>query len=117
MVALGSKVTGAMTNNRALLAQLFSASKRAGETLWELPLPREYREMIKSSFADLKNIGKPGEAGTIIGGLFLQEFVDDTPWVHLDIAGTAWTDSDTPTCPKGGTGALVRTLVEYLKAL
>ncbi len=117
VVALGSKVTGAMTNNRALLAQLFSASKRAGETLWELPLPREYREMIKSSFADLKNIGKPGEAGTIIGGLFLQEFVDDTPWVHLDIAGTAWTDSDTPTCPKGGTGALVRTLVEYLKAL
>lgn len=117
VVALGSKISGAMTNNRALLAAVQAAARRAGETLCELPLHREYRDHLKSSFADLKNIGKPGEAGTIIGGLFLAEFVDETPWLHLDIAGTSWTDADTPLCPRGGTGAMVPTLLEYLRSL
>ncbi len=118
VVALGSKVTGAMTNNPALLGRVLAASRKTAETTWELPLPKDYRDNIKSSVADIQNIGKPkGEAGSIIAGLFLKEFVDATPWVHLDIAGTAWTDGGSSYCPKGGTGAYVRTILEYLGAL
>ncbi|MEK7656666.1 MAG: M17 family metallopeptidase, partial [Elusimicrobiota bacterium] len=117
LIALGSSVTGAMTNDKALLARLSSASRLADEPLWELPLPKEYEENIKGKIADLQNIGKVrGEAGTLIGGLFLREFVGSVPWVHLDIAGTAWTDSEKPYCPAGGTGAPVRTVLEYLSA-
>ena len=115
VTALGSKVTGAMTNNRRLLAQILAASERTGEAICELPLVRDYREQIKSPIADLQNIGKVrGEAGSIIGGLFLEEFVDGRPWVHFDIAGTAWNDSPSHYCPQGGTGSMVRTLLELL---
>jgi leucyl aminopeptidase len=118
VTALGSQVAGAMSNNPPLLKAVSAAAGRADEPICELPLVRDYKENIKSSIADLQNIGKArGEAGSIIGGLFLEEFVDGKPWVHLDIAGTAWADHDRPCCPKGGTGAGVRTLIEYLAAL
>ena len=118
LIALGGRVTAAMANDRALLARVQAAAKKADEALWELPLFAEYKEHIKSSVADLRNISKVrGEAGTIIGGLFLQEFVGDTPWVHLDIAGPAWTHSDTEYCHAGGTGAMVRTTLDYLASL
>src|SRR3989338_7938640 len=115
VTALGSKVTAAMTNDKALLRQLLAAAAKTDENFCELPLVRDYKEQIKSSIADLQNIGKArSEAGSIIGGLFLEEFVDGKPWVHLDIAGTAWNDSASSYCPVGGTGSVVRTILEYL---
>ncbi|MBI4348046.1 MAG: leucyl aminopeptidase [Elusimicrobia bacterium] len=118
LVALGSNVTAAMTNDKALLGRYGAAAKRAGEDVWELPLVKEYKDRIKSAVADLRNISKVRvEAGTIIGGLFLQEFVDGRPWVHFDIAGPAWANGDGPYCPEGGTGALVRATLEYLGGL
>lgn len=113
-VALGDSVAGAMTNNKPLLTRLMAASRKANEPVWELPLVREYRSQLKSGVADLKNIGRPRKAGSIIGGLFLREFAGDVPWVHLDIAGTAWSDRAQPYCPAGGTGSMVRTLLEFL---
>jgi leucyl aminopeptidase len=118
VTALGSQVTGAMTNNKGLLNQILAAAAKTEEAFCELPLYADYRENIKSPIADLQNIGKVrGEAGSIIGGLFLQEFVDGKPWVHLDIAGTAWSDHPSAYCPAGGTGSVVRTLLEYLASL
>ena len=88
--------------------------RATGERLWQLPLAREYRDDIKSPIADLKNVG--GDAGTIIGALFLGEFVDGVPWAHLDIAGPAFADKELPLAPRGATGYGVRLLVEYLRA-
>ncbi len=118
VVALGSKVTGLMGNDRRLVAQISGAAKRADEPVCELPLVADYKENIKGNIAELLNISKvKGEAGSIIAGLFLQEFVDGRPWVHLDIAGTAFWSGDGPYGPKGGTGQPVRTLLEWLAAL
>jgi leucyl aminopeptidase len=118
VIALGHRIAAIMTNTPALAEALKVASERSGEKFWELPLEKEYQPDVKSKIADVQNIGKRrGEAGTIIGGLFLQEFVDDRPWAHLDIAGPSWTDSDQPYCPTGGTGHPVRTLLHYLESL
>jgi leucyl aminopeptidase len=118
VVALGHLVSAVMTNRPALAEAIVAAGEQTGEKFWQLPLVKEYKKDIKSKIADLKNIGsRRGEAGTIIGGLFLQEFVDDQPWVHLDIAGPSWTDSDQPYCPTGGTGHPVRTILHYLETL
>lgn len=117
MVALGEGIAGLMTNNATLGEKLKSASKISGEPLWELPLPPEYRELTLSKFADVKNIaGKYG--GAITAGLFLKEFVGDTPWAHLDIAGPAFAERENvPYIPLGGTGFGVRTLIHFLKKL
>jgi leucyl aminopeptidase len=118
IVALGGLVTGAMTNDAKLLEQVKKATDAEGEPIWELPLVKEYREDIKSKIADMKNIGSAGKAGSIIGGLFLQEFVGETPWVHLDIAGPAWMDGEVSSIPyltNGGTGLMVRSLLTLLK--
>ena len=119
VVALGSKVAGAMGNDRRLMAQMLAAGKRADEAFCELPLVEEYKENIKGNIAELLNISKVrGEAGSIIGGLFLQEFVDGKPWLHLDIAGVTFANGDWNSySPKGGTGSPVRTLIEWLGAL
>ncbi len=114
-VALGSLVGCVMGNDQALVDALVAAGLASGETLWQLPLVREYRDDLKSAVADLKNVG--GEAGSIIGGLFLQEFVDGVPWAHLDIAGPAFTEKDLPHAPRGGTGFGVRLLVRWLTDL
>jgi leucyl aminopeptidase len=113
VVALGEHAIGAMSRHPQLLEKLKKAGEQTGERVWELPLWEEYDEQIKSDMADLKNIGGKG-AGTITAGLFLQHFVGNTPWVHLDIAGTAWVESGKPYCPKGSTGVGVRLLVDYL---
>jgi len=118
IVALGSLVTGAMTNDPKLLEQVKKATDTEGERIWELPLVKEYRDDIKSKIADMKNIGSAGKAGSIIGGLFLEEFVGKTPWVHLDIAGPAWMDGEVPSIPyltHGGTGLMVRSLLTLFK--
>ena len=81
--------------------------------IWELPLVEEYRDDMKSDIADMQNIGG-GYGGTIIGGLFLEAFVNEVPWAHLDIAGPSWANKPWAYAPKGGTGFMVRTLSEFL---
>lgn len=109
LVALGTKTTGAMSNNRDWMGSVLHAAEEAGELMWELPTFDVYREQIKSRVADLKNSGGRN-AGTITAGMFLGAFAEDTPWVHLDIAGTAWEDKNTDLTPTGATGVMVRTL-------
>ncbi len=113
IIALGNHASGIMGNNEKLIEKLRRAGDRTGERVWPLPLWEEYGKQIKSDIADIKNVGGR-EAGTITAGYFLKEFVGDTPWVHLDIAGTAWTKKDCPYIPKGATGVGVRLLVELL---
>jgi leucyl aminopeptidase len=115
IVALGKDVTGLFSNESAFSSQVLTAAQRAGEPMWELPIWNPYRRHIDSDVADMKNIGSPGQAGSIVAALFLQEFVGSTPWAHLDIAGTAWTDAPNEFGPRGGTGAGLRTLVELVQ--
>ena len=114
MVALGDKIAGLMGNDDAWVVQVRSAADRAGEPVWHLPLPQEYRKQLESEVADLKNIGG-SYGGALTAGLFLQEFVDGAPWVHLDIAGPARANADDGYLTKGGTGYGVRTLVELAR--
>jgi leucyl aminopeptidase len=100
-----------MGNSDEWTAQVQAAAARAGERVWPLPLPDDYRRMIDSEVADMKNTGGR-YGGAITAGLFLKEFVGDVPWAHLDIAGPARSDADDGYTPKGGTGVAVRTLVE-----
>lgn len=116
MVALGTQVGGLFSNNQPLADQLLRASQESGEKLWQLPLVKEYKDMIKSSVADMKNIGG-SHGGAITAALILQEFVGDVHWAHLDIAGPAFAESDNVLCPKGGTGFGVRTLLRFLAGL
>jgi len=114
-VALGSSVTGVMGTHPKLIQKLKMAAQQTGEKIWELPLEKDYESHIKSPIADMKNLGLPMQAGTIIGGIFLKHFVKPgLPWVHLDIASTAWTDSPTPLAPPGATGSMVRTLLAHI---
>lgn len=113
MVALGVQVGGVFGNRQPLVDEIIRCGRLAGEKLWQLPLVKEYREEIKSSVADMKNIGG-SHGGAITAALILQEFVDDRPWVHLDIAGPAYAEKETAICPKGGTGFGVRTLLRFL---
>lgn len=110
IVALAGVTTGAITNDEELMEDVLVAAGEAGEYLWRLPNFEPYKEMLRSSdVADLNN--SPGrEGGSITAGLFIGEFAEETPWVHLDVAGTAWSRSDSVFGPKGGTGSMVRTL-------
>ena len=116
MTALGTQVGGIFSNNQALADTLLRCSQDAGEKLWQLPLVKEYKELIKSSVADMKNIGS-AHGGAITAALILQEFVGETAWAHLDIAGPAFAESDNLLCPKGGTGFGVRTLIKFLMSV
>ena len=113
MIALGDQITGAMGNDDALFRDISAAGDAVGETMWQLPLYGDYRRLIDSTVADVKNIGER-YGGAISAAWFLAEFVGDTPWIHLDIAGPAWADKVSDLGPKGGTGVPVRTLVRYL---
>ena len=113
VVALGQVAIGMMGNDDALLAEVREAGERAGERCWPLPLWDEYRDLLKSDIADMKNSGGRG-AGSIAGGWFLREFVEGVPWVHLDIAGTAYTDGDGPHQVKGPTAIGVRLFTEFI---
>ena len=110
IVALGHEQAGLFSNADALAADLQAAAEATGELLWRLPLGKAYEKHIKSDIADLKNVGRGREAGSTAGAVFLQQFVGDTPWAHLDIAATAWTSRDLPLAGKGATGYGVRLL-------
>jgi leucyl aminopeptidase len=115
VVALGSQATGMMGTDKVMMDRLRAAGEYSAERVWELPLFEEYSKQIKSDFADIKNVSNNREAGSIIGGAFLKEFVGTTPWVHLDIAGTAWTRENKAYIPKGATGVGIRLLVKALE--
>ena len=114
MVALGQRYGGLMGNNEAAIGKVQTAAALANELVWHLPLPNEYRKQLDSEIADLQNIGSGRFGGTLVAGLFLQEFVGETPWVHLDIAGPVTTDENEAEFPKGATGFGVRTLIEIV---
>jgi leucyl aminopeptidase len=110
-IALGHYNIGAFTNNDEFLQRFLKAARGAGEKTWQLPLEEEYKEYLKSAFADLPNIGGR-YGGSITAAWFLREFADPTPWVHLDIASTAWLDDAKAWLSKGPTGVAVRSFVE-----
>ena len=111
VVALGHVHVGAFTNNQEWLDRLLACAKREGEKMWPMPLDDDYKEQLRSPFADLPNIGTRW-GGAITAAYFLKEFADPAPWVHLDIAGTAWLDEGKPFLSKGPTGVCVRTFTE-----
>ena len=115
VVALGDKIAGLMGNNDAWVEQVKDAAARAGESVWHLPLPEEYRRLIDAEVADIRNTGSSPGGGTLTAGLFLREFVGDVPWVHLDIAGPARAGGEDGYVTKGGTGFGVRTLIELAR--
>ncbi|MCK5403799.1 MAG: leucyl aminopeptidase [Desulfobulbaceae bacterium] len=115
IIGLGHHRTGLLSNNDKLSEKILAAGERSGEPLWRLPLGPEYTKQLKSEIADIKNVGSKG-AGTITAGAFLQEFVGETPWAHLDIAGTAWKYTEKSYIPKGPSGVGVRTLIELIRA-
>nr|BAL55042.1 leucyl aminopeptidase [uncultured Acidobacteriota bacterium] len=113
VVALGSVYAAIFGNDAALVEQLIAAGREAGEKLWPMPLDPEYREQLKSEIADLKNVGGR-KAGAITAAYFLKEFAEETPWAHVDIAGTAWLDEQKPYVASGPTGMGVRTLAHFV---
>ena len=114
IVGLGHHRTALLGNNDELVARLLAAGDRSGEPLWRLPLGKEYTKQIESLVADMKNTGGKS-AGTITAAAYLEKFVGDTPWVHLDIAGTAWEFTEKSYVPKGPSGIGVRTLLELVR--
>jgi leucyl aminopeptidase len=115
IVALGRRIAGLMGNHEGWVEQVRDAAGRAGEPVWPLPLPQDYRDCLDSEVADIKNIGGGRYAGALTAGLFLKEFVADVPWAHLDIAGPARCEEEEAYFTKGGTGFGVRTIVETLR--
>lgn len=114
VIALGHVAMGVMGNDQAVIDEVLAASKRGGETGWQLPLFEEYADQLRSDVADLRNIGGR-DGGSITAGCFLAAFAEGMPWVHLDIAGTAYSESDLVVMPKGPTGLPVRTFVEFVR--
>jgi leucyl aminopeptidase len=111
VVALGHNQSGVFTNNDELLGRWMTAAKSTGEKMWHMPAEDEYRELLKTAYADIGNVGgRPGGAST--AAVFLKEFVGDTPWIHVDIAGTAWLDDPRPYMAKGPTGVPLGTFVQ-----
>ena len=115
IVALGDVHTAVLGNDQDLVNEIIACGIEAGETFWQLPIGREYSKGIKSDIADIKNIGPSRKAGTIVGAVFIQEFIDKAKWAHLDIAGTAWNDSEKPHQAKGPTAVPLRTLIKLVE--
>src|SRR6266571_2259184 len=113
-IALGDVNTAILGTDQNLIDEVIAAGVDVGEKFWQLPLDDEYTNQIKSDIADIKNVGGK-KAGTITAAAFLKEFAEETPWAHLDIAGTAWGDPATPFRAKGPTGVAVRTLIEFIE--
>ncbi|HUQ48748.1 MAG TPA: leucyl aminopeptidase [Gemmatimonadaceae bacterium] len=114
VIALGHTATGVFSVDDNLVTEIVAAGKRAGEPSWPMPLWDEYKDLIKSDIADIKNSGgRPG--GSISAAMFLKEFTEEYPWIHLDIAGTAYSDSDLGTMPKGPTGNPTGTFIEFVR--
>ena len=115
LVALGTEYTGVVTNDDTFCDEFMQTAEKVGEKFWKLPNDKAFAKLNKSTVADLKNIGGP-HAGTITAGLFIGEFVQDLPWIHLDIAGTSWSESNEGYLSKGGTGVPVKTLYGLVAA-
>ena len=115
IIALGDLNTAVLGNDQQLIDEIIACGKEAGENFWQLPIGKEYSKMIKSDIADIKNIGGGRKAGTIIGAVFIEEFIKDAKWAHLDIAGTAWADDAKPHRAKGPTAIAVRTLLKLVE--
>ena len=115
IVSLGTSRAGLFSNDDKLADQLFKSGDKVGEELWRLPLADVYDKQINSDIADMQNIGRDREAGSITAAQFLQRFVNNVPWAHLDIAGTAWTKKDGDITPKGATAYGVRLLNQLVK--
>jgi leucyl aminopeptidase len=114
VIALGHTATGVLGNDQALVDEVLGAARKAAEPGWQLPLWDDYKELIKSDVADIKNSG--GRAGgTITAAMFLKEFAGEYPWVHLDIAGTAYSETDLVAIPRGPTGVPTGTFVEFVR--
>ncbi|PYP53643.1 MAG: leucyl aminopeptidase [Gemmatimonadetes bacterium] len=114
VIALGHTATGVFSGDDALIAEILAAGKRAGEPGWPLPLWDEYKDLIKSDVADVKNSGgRP--AGAVTAAMFLKEFAEGYAWAHLDIAGTAYSETDLVTIPKGPTGVPTGTFIEFIR--
>ena len=112
MVALGNDVAGLMSNNQDWCDAIAAAAERSGEPVWQLPMFSLFNEQIKSDVADIKNVGQGRWGGAITAAKFLEEFVENTPWTHIDIAGPSFLEKPKPWCDAGGTGFIVKTLVE-----
>jgi leucyl aminopeptidase len=115
MIALGDEMYAVIGSDGELVSQLLEAGRREGEPGWELPLWTDYRKHIESTVADVKNIGQRW-GGAITAALFLKEFVGDVPWAHLDVAGTAFSERQTDSWPRGATGSPTRTLIRYIES-
>ena len=112
-VALANVHVGAFGTPREYLDRFLESAKAAGEKMWPMPMDEEYEEMIKSNIADIRNTGSGKGGGAITGAWFIKEFVDDTPWIHLDIASTCWADDGRPWLAKGPTGIAIRSIVDF----
>jgi leucyl aminopeptidase len=115
IIGLGHHRSGLMSNNDKLARKIIEIGAECGEPAWQLPLGKDYSKQIKSDVADIKNIGGKA-AGSITAAAYLQNFVGDTPWAHLDIAGTAWDFTEKSYIPKGPSGIGVRTLIEFVRS-
>jgi leucyl aminopeptidase len=116
VVALGMVNAGIFANNDEFYERFNQSLKKSGEKMWRLPVDDEYREMLKSNIADMMNVGGRW-GGAVTAAMFLKEFVGDTPWIHLDIAGVAWMEDTKPWIAKGPSGVPVRSLVEFVQDL
>jgi leucyl aminopeptidase len=114
VVALSNINAGVFGSDQAFTDKLLASAKNAGEKMWQMPVDDDYREMIKSTIADIQNVSSGRGGGAITAAMFLKEFSGDTPWIHLDIAGTAWLDEQKPWMAKGASGVAVRTLIDLV---
>jgi leucyl aminopeptidase len=114
VVALANVNAGVFGSDQPFTDKLLASSKTAGEKMWQMPIDDDYREFIKGTVADIQNIGSGKGGGAITGAMFIKEFTGDSPWIHLDIAGTAWNDDAKPWLAKGPTGVALRTLVHLV---
>jgi leucyl aminopeptidase len=116
VVALGVINAGLFTNDDGTWEKFQAAMKTSGEKFWRLPCTDDYKEHIKSQIADMMNTGKNRAGGAISGAMFLKEFVGETPWIHLDIAGCAWNEDTKPWIPYGPSGIAVRSILEWVRS-
>ena len=114
VVALANVNVGVFGSDQPFTDRLLASSKAVGEKMWQMPIDDDYREFIKGTVADIQNIGSGKGGGAIVGAMFIKEFTGDTPWIHLDIAGTAWNDDAKPWLAKGPTGVALRTLIHLV---
>ena len=117
VVALGEKIAGVFSNNRQLADAIVLSGERTHERCWPLPLPDDYKELLKNDFADLNNVSSGRWGGAITAALFLSEFIGETRWAHIDIAGPAWAKKGSDYCGAGGTGFGVRLLCDWIRGM